>query len=177
MECKTEVSDGNFVTIRGEKRKSESLSSTCYRVFLAAVHFLIYRSTARLLGEFLGVSWALFIVLRQQFGTSVLTEGLRVFEPTCLSCRRTRSFPRSDVERLGYEPEAGQDDAALALMVRTVMMPLRFAHGISPSEAEQVFSSLTSGECWIGNEIRSVARYKMLKLFLISADRRIPIPS
>jgi hypothetical protein len=159
MECKTDVSDGNFVvTIRGEKRKSAVFHLFATGVFLAAVHFLIYRSTARLLAEFVGVSWALFILLRQQFGTSILTvkKDFVSLNRHVFGAGRTRSFPRSDVERLGYEPEAGQDDAALALMVRTVMMPLRFAHGISPYEAEQVFSSLKSGECWIGNEIRSV---------------------
>jgi hypothetical protein len=159
MECSTEVSDGNFVvTIRGEKRKNALFHLLATGVFLAAVHFFIYRSTARLLAEFIGVSWALFIVLRQQFGTSILTvtKDFVSLNRHVFGAGRTRRFPRSDVERLGYEPEAGQDDAALALMVRTVMMPLRFAHGISPSEAEQVFSSLKSGECWIGNEIRSV---------------------
>ena len=159
MQCKTEFSEGNFVvTVVGEKRKSALLHLLATGIFVAAVHFLIYRSSVRLLAEFLGVSWALFIVLRQQFGTSIfkVTKDFVYLNRHVFGAGRTRRFPRSDVERLGYEPEAGPDDAALALMVRTVMMPLRFAHGISPSEAEQVFSSLKSGECWIGNEIRPV---------------------
>jgi hypothetical protein len=159
MECSTEVSKDNFVvTIRGEKRKGAIFHLFATGVFLAAVHFLIHRSEVRLIAEFVGVSWALFIVLRQQFGISVLTitEDFVYLNQHVFGAGRTRRFPRSDVERLGYEPEAGQDDAALALMVRTVMMPLRFAHGINPSEAEQVFSSLRSGDCWIGSEIRSV---------------------
>jgi hypothetical protein len=161
MDCKTEVLEGNFVvTVKGEKRKSALFHLLAAGIFVAAVHFLIYRSTARLLGEFLGVSWALFIVVRQQFGTSIftVTTDFVYLNRHIFGAGRTRRFPRSDVERLGYEPETGQDDAALALMVRTVMMPLRFAHGISPSEAEQVLSSLKSGECWIGNEIRPVGQ-------------------
>jgi hypothetical protein len=161
MDCKTEILQGSLVvTVKGEKRKRALLHLLAAGIFVAAVHFLIYRSTAKLLGEFLGVSWALFIVLRQQFGTSIftVTDDSVYLNRHLLGAGRTRRFPRSDVERLGYEPEDGQDDAALALMVRTVMMPIRFAHGISPSEAEQVFLSLKSGECWIGNQIRPVGK-------------------
>jgi hypothetical protein len=159
MECKTEISEGNFVvTLRGGKRKRVVLHLLATGIFLATVHLLIYRSKVRFIAELGSALWALFIVLRQQYGTSVLTIAgdFVSLNRHVLGAGRTRRFPRSDVERLGYEPEAGQDDAALALMVRTVMMPLRFAHGITPPEAEQVFSSLESGGCWIGSQIRPV---------------------
>jgi hypothetical protein len=159
MEFKIETSEDNLVvTIRGEKRKSAVIHLLATGVFVTAIHFFIYQSIVRLLAEFAGVSWALFTISRQQFSVSVftITKNCVYLSRHVFGVGRIRRFFRSDVERLGYEPEAGQDDAALALMVRTVMMPLRFAHGISPSEAEQIFSSVKSSGCWIGNEIRSV---------------------
>jgi hypothetical protein len=74
MECKTEISEGNFVvTLRGGKRKRVVLHLLATGVFLATVHLLIYRSKVRFIAELGSALWALFIVLRQQYGTSVLT--------------------------------------------------------------------------------------------------------
>lgn len=146
------------VTLRGEKRKLALVHLLAAGVLFAAAHFLLYQNKARFCGELFGAFWALFVALRQQFGTSVLTITTDTVSLNrhILGTGRTRSFPRSDVERLGYEPQAGQDDAALALMVRTVMMPLRFAHGITPAEAEHAFSALKSAQSWIAGQIRPV---------------------
>ena len=146
------------VTLIGERRKSTVFHILGVAIVIAAIHFLVYRSTERLIGESIGYCWAFFVVIRQQFGKSVITvtSDSVALSRTVFGVGRDRHFPRIDVERLGYEPDSGPDDSALALMARTVMMPMRFAHGITPEEASEVFAKLHSCECWIAGEIRTV---------------------
>lgn len=159
MQWKTDAVNDTFVlTLRGEKRKAVPFHLVLTGVFVCGVHFLVFQSSARLYGEIGGILWAILIAIRQQFGVSVLT-----ISPDTVSLNRhtfglgrARHFARSDTERLGYEPEAGQDDAALAIMIRTVMMPIRFAHGITPGEAQEVFAAIKTKNCWIGSMIRPV---------------------
>ena len=150
--------DQVVVTLIGEKRKSTIFHMLGTAVFIAAIHFLVYRSSERLIGESIGFLWAFLLLIRQQFGKSVITvkSDSIVLSRTVLGVGRNRQFPRMDVERLGYEPANGPDDSALALMARTVMMPMRFAHGITPDEANCVFAMLHSCECWIAGDIRPV---------------------
>ena len=54
----------------------------------------------------------------------------------------------ADVKRLGFEPGNQYDDSALGLMVRTHVMPIRFAHGITASEADEMFTELKGEHCW-----------------------------
>ena len=146
------------VTLIGERRKSTVFHILGVAIFAAAIHFLVYRSTERLIGESIGYSWAFFVVIRQQFGKSVIrvTSDSVALSRTILGMGRSLEFPRVDVERLGYEPDSGPDDSALALMARTIMMPMRFAHGITPAEATGVFAKLHACECWIAGLIRPV---------------------
>jgi hypothetical protein len=48
--------------------------------------------------------------------------------------RRSKSFPRGDVEKRGYMPGSQNEDPSLAMMIRSLLMPKRFAYGMSPDE-------------------------------------------
>ena len=130
MDCTTKFEDQTLVlALRGKRRKQTVKHLLATGLVLCACHFLVDRSTERICGESIGQLIGIFVILPQQFGTSGLTvsaDAVSLHRHT-FGPGQTRNFPRPDVERLGYEPEAGQDDAALALMVRTVMMPIRFA--------------------------------------------------
>jgi hypothetical protein len=100
----------------------------------------------------------LFLVTREQFGVSELIVDPSSIQLTrkTFGIGRTRTFPRPNTERLGYEPANRDDDAALAIMIRTVMMPIRFAHGITPTEARQLFQSIRENHVWLADHIVEV---------------------
>jgi hypothetical protein len=146
------------LTLKGERRKGVPARLFAIGCFIPAAHLLVYRSAIRFGAEVVGVTFAACVVLRQQFGTSVLTvtETHLMLKRHTFGIGRTRQFPRSDIEKLGYEPTAGADDAALAVVVRTAMMPIRFAHGITPIEANEVLMSVQKSGSWLGPMIRPV---------------------
>lgn len=159
MTCTTQGDAEKFsIRVQGERRSSAIFHILAGAIFIGAVHYLIYGSIARLCAEAAGFSWVIGTVLRQQFGVSELTvdsDGVTLNRHT-FGVGRTKRFPRADVERLGYEVGDRYDDAALGLMIRTVMMPLRFAHGIQPSEVTLLFDALRTSGSWLGGFVRSV---------------------
>ncbi|HSY36453.1 MAG TPA: hypothetical protein VK814_11935 [Acidobacteriaceae bacterium] len=152
--------DSNLLTLRlqGERRRSDIVHFIAVAICLVGMHFCFGERIERVIGLTLGLSWATFILVRQQFGTSTLSAGddTITLDRRTLGIGRTRRFKRSDAERLGFEAANQQEDAALALMVRTVMMPMRFSHGITPDEATAVFAKVKESDSWLAGFIRPV---------------------
>jgi hypothetical protein len=159
MICRTACTgDKLTLTLRGERQRS-----TVWRVFLfcgltVSFHYAIHAELWRVLAETTGASVPLFLVTREQFGVSELIVDPSSIQLTrkTFGIGRTRTFPRPNTERLGYEPANRDDDAALAIMIRTVMMPIRFAHGITPTEARQLFQSIRENHVWLADHIVEV---------------------
>jgi hypothetical protein len=152
--------DSNLLILRlqGERRRSDILHFIAVAICLVGMHFCFGDRIERVIGLTLGLSWATFILIRQQYGTSTLlaNDDSITLDRRTLGIGRTRKFHRSDTERLGFEVANQQVDSALALMVRTVMMPMRFSHGIRPDEATAVFTKLKESDSWIAEFIRPV---------------------
>jgi hypothetical protein len=127
-------------------------------VVIVVFHYWADRSNVRDWGQVIGYFWAIGTVMRQQFGVSelIVDPEFVTLNRHTLGIGRSRRFPRADVERLGYLIGNKYDDSALGLMVRTVMMPLHFAHGINIQEADLLLKKLQLSGSWMGPLIRVV---------------------
>lgn len=160
------LKDKETLTLRfyGDRRKALVYHQAAALFALGLVYLLVFRdprflqSSFRILGKIASIGWLTLAILRQQFAVCDLVVGdaTVTLERRLFRVGRKRIFPRTDTERLGYEAGNQYDDAALAIMVRTVMMPIRFAHGITPDEATQVFDQVHASGAWIGSLIRPV---------------------
>jgi hypothetical protein len=163
MRWETHFQDQTLVlTVRSEERKSRVLFLLTICLVLSAAQFFFSPAGGVLIWCTLGFLWASLELLRREFATSVLAVNRDTVSLSreVLGLGRARIFARSDVERLGYLPGVQDaefnEDPALAIMVRTVVLPLTFAHGMSRTEAEKVFASIKSSGCWIADVIRPV---------------------
>ena len=104
----------------------------------------------------------LFVAIRNLFGAYELE-----ISPESLTLRRRvgpfasrRSFKREDVDWLAFSPEVkaykSHEDSALSVLVRQNVMPIGFAHTITPDEATRVFGELAKGPQWMTSLIRPV---------------------
>jgi hypothetical protein len=160
------LKDNETLTLRlyGDRSKALVYHQAVVVIALCLLYSLVYidpgylQAPERILGKVIGFSWLTFTVLRQQFAVCdlVVSDTTVTLERRLFRIGRKRVFPRTDTERLGYEAANQYDDAALAIMVRTVMMPMRFAHGITPEEARHVFEQIHDSGSWIGSMIRPV---------------------
>jgi len=159
MTCTADGDAKRFsLRIQGERRSSAIFHLLAGVAVILIFHYCLDRGNIRDWGQVIGYSWAIGTVMRQQFGVSELivdSEFVTLNRHT-LGIGRSRRFPRADTERLGYLAGDKYDDSALGLMVRTVMMPLHFAHGINAQEATLLFQELRLSGSWMGLLIRSV---------------------
>ena len=158
MLCETTSTAERFcVRMHGVKNR-RSLLKLVAAILLITIFEYEFHGWLQTIGRGLGSLWALYTVLRAQFSMTELTGDRQYLflRRKLFSFHRTRRFPRSDVEWVGFEPGNQYDDSALGLMVRTNVMPVRFAHGISASEASDVFTELKTSDCWLAPHIRAV---------------------
>jgi len=133
----------------------------------AAIIFVFFCAVARKQFSMV-VEGALFalalilVALHRMFSISSLTitSDSLILNRRMFGISRTRTFPKSEVERLGYEPEfryrSSHQDSALAIMVRDDIMPVRFAQTLLPADAEAIFVQLKECGSWVAELIRPV---------------------
>jgi len=114
------------------------------------------------IGGALFASVLILVALHRMFSISSLTitPDALILNRRIFGIGRTRTFPRGEVERLGYEPEfrgnRSHQDSALAIMVRNDIMPIRFAQTLLPADAEAVFAQLKQAGSWVAELVRPV---------------------
>jgi hypothetical protein len=111
-------------------------------------------------GAIFAVAFFCFALLRI-YGTSSLAvdSDFVILTRRTLGISNTRKFLRTDVERFGYSPEIKgryHQDSYLALMVRTDLLAIGFAHNITQPEAEAIFAKLKESGSWLSETIRPI---------------------
>ena len=72
--------------------------------------------------------------------------------------KRSRTFPRSDIEKLGYLRGNDKEYPALGIMIRTLIMPFHFGKGIAYEEAKSLLSKIAASDTWLASKTLSVDR-------------------
>lgn len=71
------------------------------------------------------------------------------FKRTLAGLNRSRTFPRSEVEKLGYLKGSDKEYPAIGIMIRSLIMPFHFAKGISYEEAKELFATIGTSNSWL----------------------------
>lgn len=146
-----EVADALVVRIVGERRRGDVWEVIGSLVLIGLIDFFASRMWLRVGALVLGGSYAVFRVCRVQFGVTELRVDADAVTLTqeLFGLRRSKRFPRADVEKLGYLPETQNEDPALAMMIRTLVWPKRAAYGMGTEEADRLLMAVAASESWI----------------------------
>lgn len=161
MRIETSRDEEQFVVRIAGERKPKAIYRLIGSIALSLFLELGLRhSWATAMGVIAGGSFAIYTFFEVQFGSSEMRvddHNVR-FITRIPGFKRTRVFQRSDVERLGYLKGSKEDPPALGIMIRTLMLPLRFGHGLTHEEATDLLSAIASTECWIAKKTLHVDR-------------------
>jgi len=152
MQWSCEESAGALVArMAGERRRSDVWEVIGSLVLTGLIDFFVSRMWLRVGALALGGSYAVFRVCRVQFGVTELRVDADAVTLTqeLFGLRRSARFPRADVEKLGYLRETRDEDAALAMMIRTLVCPKRTAYGMGPEDADRLLMAVAASESWI----------------------------
>ena len=156
-------SDPNRFTVRFPAQRT--LHDGLHFLWAAVVMLFVYRAAHGQVviiveGVIFTLAFFCFALLRMYGTSSLVVDPVSVvLTRRTLGISRTRKFSRTDVERFGYSPETRgryHQDACLALMVRTDLLPIGFAHNITQTEAEAIFAKLKESGSWLSETVRPV---------------------
>lgn len=120
-------------------------------LFATLADLLIRHSGLRAGAITAGGTYAVYNVCDVQFGVSEMrvANDAITFKRTLAGIRRSRTFPRSEVEKLGYLKGTDKEYPALGVMIRSLIMPFHFAKGISYEEAKELFAAIGASGSWL----------------------------
>lgn len=153
-----EVAGALLVRVVGERRRGDVGQVIGSLVLMGVIHFFFSGMWLRVVAVALGGSYAVFRVCRIQFGVTELRVDADAvtLSQELFGLRRSARFPRADVEKLGYLPETRNEDAALAMMIRTLVWPKRLAYGMGAEDADRLLMAVAASDSWIAPKILRV---------------------
>jgi len=128
--------------------------------FAACAEILVRRSWLQGAAVTTGGTFAIYNICDVQFGISEMRvdESSITFTRRITKFKRSRSFPRSDIEKLGYLRGNDKEYPALGMMIRTLIMPFHFGKGIAYEEAKSLLSTIAASNTWLASKTLSVDR-------------------
>ena len=120
-------------------------------IFATLADLLIRHSGLRAGAIAAGGTYAVYNVCDVQFGVSEMhvAKDTITFKRTLAGLNRSRTFPRSEVEKLGYLKGSDKEYPAIGIMIRSLIMPFHFAKGISYEEAKELFATIGTSNSWL----------------------------
>jgi hypothetical protein len=149
-----------IVRVVGDRRPSAVHRIVGSLLFSALADLLIRHSGLRAGAIAAGGTYAVYNVCDVQFGVSEMHVGKDTitFKRSLGVLKRSRTFPRSEVEKLGYLRGSNKEYPALGMMVRSLIMPFHFAKGISYEEAKDVFAAISASNTWLSAKTLDIDR-------------------